>query len=104
MADSQAQIESLLSITDAFADKRILLTGSTGFVGKVALSMLLHRYPRIGKIYALVRPTLGSTADQRFFGKVAGSPAFDPLRQIYDGALDEFLRERVEPLAGDVTE
>jgi long-chain acyl-CoA synthetase len=93
-----------LSIAEALEGKRILLTGSTGFVGKVALSMLLHRYPRVGKVYPLVRPTLGQTAQTRFFDKVAPSPAFDPLRAIYDGAYDEFMRGKVEPLSGDVTE
>src|SRR5262249_54503092 len=93
-----------LSITGAFEGKHVLFTGSTGFVGKVALSMLLHRFPRIGKVYPLVRPTLGSTAAARFFGKVATSPVFDPIRQRYDAAYDEFLKEKCEPLAGDVTE
>src|SRR5215475_8405373 len=93
-----------LSITAAFEGKRVLFTGSTGFVGKVALSMLLHRFPRIGKVYPLVRPTLGSTAADRFFGKVAASPVFDPIRERYDAVYDEFLRGKCEPLAGDVTE
>ena len=31
--------------------KNILLIGTTGFVGKVALSMLLHRYPDVGKVF-----------------------------------------------------
>ena len=57
-----------LSITAAFEGKRVLFTGSTGFVGKVALSMLLHRFPRIGKVYPLVRPTLGSTAATYLLG------------------------------------
>ena len=51
--------------------KHILLIGTTGFVGKVALSMLLHRYPDVGKVYCLVRPGAGNTADERFFKKVA---------------------------------
>ena len=37
----------LLSVSEALAGKRVLLTGSTGFLGKVTLSMLLHRYGEV---------------------------------------------------------
>ena len=33
----------------------MFLIGGTGFVGKVTLSMLLHNFPDIGKVYATVR-------------------------------------------------
>src|SRR5204862_5466602 len=53
--------------------KTILLIGTTGFVGKVALCMLLHHYPQVGKVYCLVRPGAGNTADERVYKKVATS-------------------------------
>ena len=60
-----------LDIAETLQGKNIMLIGSTGFVGKVAISMLLDRYPEIGKIVALVRPGMGNTAEDRFFTKVA---------------------------------
>ena len=68
-----------LDVSEILRGKNILLIGTTGFVGKVALSMLLHRYPDIGRVYCLVRPGAGNTADERFFRKVATSEAFDPV-------------------------
>ena len=38
-----------LDVAETLRGKHILLIGATGFVGKVALSMLLHRYPDVGK-------------------------------------------------------
>ncbi len=93
-----------IDLSQAFRGREILITGVTGFLGKVALTMLLDRYPEVGKVYVLVRPRAGGTADDRFFGKVATSPPFRPLLERYGDKLDAFLREKCIPLAGDVTD
>ena len=90
-----------LDVAATLDGRRILFVGSTGFVGKVALSMLLRHYPGIGKVFVLVRPGAGSSAEDRFFRKVAGSPAFDPIREVWGAGFDAFLREKVAPLPGD---
>ena len=92
-----------LDIAATFAGKRILFVGATGFVGKVAMSMLLRRYPGLGKVYCLVRPGAGSSAEERFFRKIVASPVFDPIREVWGEGTDAFLREKVQPLAGDVS-
>ncbi len=93
---------SLLDVGETFAGKRVLFIGSTGFVGKVALSMLLRQYPNLGKAYVVVRPGAGSSAEDRFFRKVAASPVFDPIREVWGNRYQEFLHDKVAPLAGDV--
>jgi long-chain acyl-CoA synthetase len=93
-----------LDVRRLLAGRRILVTGATGFVGKVALSMLLERYPEVGRVFVLVRPGTGGTPEARFFDKVAPSRPFDPLRARYGAGFDAFLRERCVPLAGDVSD
>ncbi|HMU39076.1 MAG TPA: AMP-binding protein [Pseudomonadota bacterium] len=93
----------LLDVAQTLKDKRILFIGGTGFVGKVTMSMLLCKYPNLGKLYALVRPGSGYTAETRFFQKIAKSRPFDPVRQTFGDATESFLREKVVPLAGDVS-
>jgi long-chain acyl-CoA synthetase len=93
-----------LDVARLLEGRRILVTGATGFVGKVALSLLLHRYPGVGKVFVLVRPGTGGTAVDRFFGKVAPSRPFDPLRARLGDRFEPFLREKVIPLAGDVSD
>jgi long-chain acyl-CoA synthetase len=91
-----------LDVAALLRGKRLLVTGATGFVGKVALSMLLERYPDVGTVYVLVRPGAGGTAEARFFGAVARGRPFDPLRARHGDGFDAFLRSRCVPLAGDV--
>jgi long-chain acyl-CoA synthetase len=82
--------------------KRILLIGTTGFVGKVALSMLLDRYPDVASVHCLVRPGAGNTADERFFKKVAPSEAFEPLRAKYGDGYEAFMRSKIIAVPGDI--
>ncbi len=91
-----------LDITKILRGKRILLIGTTGFVGKVALSMLLHEYPDVGRIYCLVRPGAGNTADERFYKKVVTSEAFRPVRDKYGDGTEPFLRSKITAIAGDI--
>src|SRR6188508_3774460 len=86
-----------LSPSEIFRGRKLLILGSTGFVGKVLLSMLLDRYPQIGRAYVMVRRGSGTDSEARFWQSVVTSPAFDPLRNKYGGKdeLTAFLREKV---------
>ena len=97
-------LQGPIDLAKAFRGRELLVTGVTGFVGKVALTLLLDRYPEIGKVHVLVRSRAGSTADDRFFGKVASTPPFRPLRERHGDRFDSFLREKCVALAGDITE
>jgi long-chain acyl-CoA synthetase len=96
----------VLSPTEIFRGRKVLILGSTGFVGKVLLSMLLDRYPQIGRAYVMVRRGSGTDSEARFWQSVVTSPAFDPLRERHGGkeALAAFLREKVVVVDGDITE
>ncbi len=91
-----------LDVGEILRGKNILLIGTTGFVGKVTLSMLLHRYPDVARVYCLVRPGAGNTADERFYKKVASSEAFDPLRDVHGAGYDAFMRSKIIAVAGDI--
>jgi long-chain acyl-CoA synthetase len=91
-----------LDVSEIFRGKNVMLIGSTGFVGKVALSMLLHRYPEVGRVYCLVRPGAGNTADERFYKKVASSEVFDPVRAVHGDGFEAFLRTKIIAVPGDI--
>jgi long-chain acyl-CoA synthetase len=93
-----------LDVGATLSGRSVLVTGATGFVGKVVLTMLLDRYPEVGRVFVLVRPGTGGTAEARFFGKVAASRPFDPLRARLGDRFEPFLREKCVPLAGDVSD
>jgi len=90
------------SVAETLEGKNLCVIGATGFVGKVALSMLLCRYPNIGKVFVVVRPGAGNTAEERFFNKVVTSEVFDPVRDQHGEAFEAFLRDKCVPIPGDI--
>ncbi len=82
---------------------RLVVVGGTGFLGKVWVAMLLHRFPEVGHLYLLVRAKADQTPEERFWAQIASSPTFDPIRAAHPGpAFEQFLREKVTPLSGDI--
>lgn len=91
-----------LSPTEIFNNKKIFFIGGTGFVGKVTLSMLLHNFPNVGKVYATVRARDKQESLNRFWNSVVTSPTFDPLREKYGERFEDFIKEKLVPVNGDV--
>ena len=83
-------------ITGITSKSRVLLTGSTGFVGKVVLEELLRRRDELGveRIYLLIRPRKHKSPRERFEQDVATSPCFSRLKAGW--------RDLCEPIAGDM--
>ncbi len=104
MANDETSHSPEWSISRSLSGSRVLLTGATGFLGKVYAAMLLKYHPDVGQLYLLVRSRASQSAEQRFRTQVAGSTAFDPLRDSYGEAFDEFLDDTVTVLDGDITE
>ncbi|MEO5588453.1 MAG: SDR family oxidoreductase [Gemmatimonadaceae bacterium] len=75
---------------------RVLLTGGTGFVGKVVLAELLRRREELGidLIYLLIRPRGRRSPLDRFNRSLASSRAFS--------LLDPAWRKFCVPMGGDV--
>src|SRR2546423_12603836 len=93
-----------LSPTEIYKDRKVFLIGSTGFLGKVTLSLLLHRFPSIGKVYVTVRARSQEESEARFWNNVITAPPFDPLRERYGIAFDGFVRDKVAVVGGDIAE
>ncbi len=94
----------------------LLLTGVTGFVGKVILESALRRRDEfgIGTVHAVIRPKGGQSAEDRFTHEVARSRCFEQLAPgwerdvhvvsadltLWDGGLGD---ARLAPLRDRVT-
>jgi fatty acyl-CoA reductase len=67
-------------LADEYVGKKVLLTGATGFVGKVVLFELLRRKEELGieEIHLVIRKSKRDEARARFV-KLAASPAFADL-------------------------
>lgn len=93
-----------ISIREAFAGKHVLLTGASGFVGKVWLAMMLDRAPEIGRIYVLLRPKALLSARERFEKIVNTSPVFGPLHERLGARFSDLIAEKVDVIEGEISE
>jgi long-chain acyl-CoA synthetase len=91
-----------LSIRRTLAGKNIFVTGVSGFLGKVWLSIALEHLPDLGKVYVLLRGK-GRSVLERFERLVRTSPAFRPLHEAHGSALGEFIADRVQVVEGDLS-
>src|ERR1051325_7066214 len=92
------------SPTETFNGRNVFIIGATGFVGKVALSMLLDRFPGVGRVYVTVRARSKEESETRFWNNVITAPPFDPLRERYGAAFEDFIRDKVRLVNGDISE
>lgn len=53
------------NITDFYANKDVLITGATGFLGKCLVEKLLRSIPNIGHVMILIRPKKGKSVKER---------------------------------------
>ncbi len=95
--------QGAISVRETLAGKHILLTGASGFLGKVWLAMMLHHAPQIGRIYVLLRGK-GRGVRERFEKIVNSSPVFKVLHEAHGERMSEFVSRRIEVIAGDVGE
>ncbi|XP_068986761.1 putative fatty acyl-CoA reductase CG5065 [Bombus flavifrons] len=84
------------SLEEFYAGSGILVTGSTGFVGKGLLEKLIRICPRISAIFILIRPKTNETIEQRF-KKLIDDPIYDDIKAKHPSALN-----KVYPMKGDV--
>jgi fatty acyl-CoA reductase len=54
------------TIPEYFEGKKVLVTGGTGFVGKVLIEKLLRCCPGIDTVYVMVRTRRGKSPSERW--------------------------------------
>ena len=91
------------------ARRTFLLTGVTGFLGKVVLEELLRRRDElgVGRVHVVVRRSGERSAAERFEREVASSPCFSRLPSGWTALVDVVegdLEEPGLPLGGRSTE
>ncbi|XP_024171887.1 fatty acyl-CoA reductase 3 [Rosa chinensis] len=90
------------SISGNLKDKNILITGATGFVGKVLVEKILRVQPNVKKLYLLLRASDTNSAGKRMHNEITGKELFRVLREKWGADFDSFILEKVVPLSGDV--
>ncbi|MBW4935814.1 fatty acyl-CoA reductase [Marinobacter sp. F4206] len=97
--------ESSSKVLEQLRGKHVLITGTTGFLGKVVLEKLIRAVPDIGGIHLLVRGNKRHPdARGRFLDEIATSSVFERLRHDDNEAFENFVEERIHCVTGEVTE
>lgn len=90
-----------VGVREFFTDKNILMTGVTGFIGKVLLEKILSTIPRVGKIFLLIRNKPKFTLQERMWKEIFQSEIFVTLFKKRPELL-QVVKERVVPVNGDL--
>jgi len=90
--------EKLPSVASFYENKTVLITGASGFLGKVILETLLRVAPKVKKIFLIVRSSKDKSALKRVEDTLR-SPLFDEVREN-----DSEFEKKVVALPGELTE
>ncbi|XP_063632736.1 putative fatty acyl-CoA reductase CG5065 [Cydia splendana] len=86
------------SVGEYYAGKNVLVTGATGFVGKILVEKLLRSCPELNTIYLLLRQKKGVSSEERL-RELIGNKLFNPLR-----AKQPDVFNKLRLVAGDILE
>lgn len=106
MAEQQRmEKEPSSMVLEQLRGKHVLITGTTGFLGKVVLEKLIRAVPDIAGVYLLIRGNKRHPeARTRFLNEIATSSVFDRLRQENSEAFNAFIDQRLHCVTGEVTQ
>ena len=94
-----------ISVKEQWSGKRILITGTTGFLGKVLIEKIIREELPVEKILLLIRGNdRYPSARERFDHEIAVSTIFDRLKDESPASFRQFCRDKIECVTGEVTE
>jgi fatty acyl-CoA reductase len=90
-------------IAAALKGKTILVTGSTGFLGKSIVEKCLRSIPDVGRINLAIRSSARRPAAERLEKEVLSSPAFKRLREeLGEAAFAKLVAEKLSVIEIDL--
>ncbi|CAH0713461.1 unnamed protein product, partial [Brenthis ino] len=87
-------------VAETFTDQVVMVTGGTGFMGKVLVEKLLRKCPDIRQIILLVRNKKGKDPNERL-DVMLNDPLFG---QVLESRGVQAIKEKLKVVCGDVSE
>ncbi|KAL9673937.1 hypothetical protein QQ045_030201 [Rhodiola kirilowii] len=91
------------SIVGFLENKKVLVTGATGFLAKIFIEKILRTQPNVGKLYCLMRAADDKGASQRLQSEILGKDLFRVVKEKYGKEFNTIISEKVIPVAGDIS-
>uniref|UniRef100_A0A673J844 Fatty acyl-CoA reductase n=1 Tax=Sinocyclocheilus rhinocerous TaxID=307959 RepID=A0A673J844_9TELE len=88
----------MASISQWYAGKNVLITGATGFMGKVLVEKLLRSCPDVKALYILVRPKAGQSMSERVQDMMK-CKLFDRVREV-----NPDFHQKIIPISSELTQ
>ncbi len=90
-------------IREAFAGKTVLITGTTGYLGKSLVEKLLRSLPEVGRINVAIRSSARRPAPERLEREILASPCFKTLKaEIGEDAFQRLAAEKLNVVEIDL--
>ncbi|XP_075572520.1 fatty acyl-CoA reductase 2 isoform X6 [Pelecanus crispus] len=86
------------SVSAYYNGKTVLITGATGFMGKVLVEKLLRSSPDVKAVYILVRPKAGQSMQERV-ANMLKCKVFDRVREDCPN-----FHEKIKPINAELTQ
>ncbi|XP_057712053.1 fatty acyl-CoA reductase 1 isoform X2 [Corythoichthys intestinalis] len=93
-----SDVTPMASIAEYYAGKNVLITGATGFMGKVLVEKLLRCCPEVRALFLLVRPKAGQSMQQRV-DDMMKCKLFDRVREN-----DPDFQRKIVPISSELTQ
>ncbi|PHT37045.1 Fatty acyl-CoA reductase 2 [Capsicum baccatum] len=84
--------------------KTFLITGATGFLGKVLIEKILRTVPDVNKIFVLIKADNKEVAMHRLKNEVLNADIFKNLKQVHGKSYYTFMLSKLVPVVGNVSE
>ncbi|XP_078139076.1 fatty acyl-CoA reductase 1 isoform X3 [Centroberyx gerrardi] len=88
----------MVNIPEYYEGKNVLITGGTGFIGKVLMEKLLRSCPGVKAVYVMVRPKAGHSPQARVADMI-NSKLFEKLQDDQPG-----FAEKIIAVSSDLTQ
>ncbi|KAK2534890.1 hypothetical protein Q9233_004009 [Columba guinea] len=94
----EEQESTMSSVSAYYNGKTVLITGATGFMGKVLVEKLLRSSPEVKAVYILVRPKAGQSMQERV-ANMLKCKVFDRVREDCPN-----FHEKIKPINAELTQ
>ncbi|VFQ69858.1 unnamed protein product, partial [Cuscuta campestris] len=93
-----------IGIVKFLRGKSFLITGGTGFLGKVLIEKILRTVPDVHKIFILIKADNKEVAMERLKNEIVNAELFKFLKQTYGNSYQAFMLNKLVPVVGNVCE
>eukprot|EP01064_Diplonema_japonicum_P020741 TRINITY_DN30320_c0_g1_i1.p1 TRINITY_DN30320_c0_g1~~TRINITY_DN30320_c0_g1_i1.p1 ORF type:complete len:558 (+),score=168.63 TRINITY_DN30320_c0_g1_i1:58-1731(+) len=95
----------MATMEDLYKGQHILITGSTGFVGKVLVEKILRSLPGVEKLYLLIRPKKDVHPFDRLQKELFDSKVMDRVKEKYGAeGFKSMCKNKIVAVEGSLTE